>query len=47
MGGQQAQQHARKWYLFFGLSESLEDAFRDDIRDYVSEVRDASRFDAA
>lgn len=31
IGGRPAQEHARKWYLFFGLSESLEDAFRDDI----------------
>lgn len=47
MGGRPAQEHARKWYLFFGLSESLEEAFRDDIRDYVAEARNASRFDAA
>lgn len=47
MGGQPAQQHARKWYLFFGLSEALEDAFREDIQGYVAEARGASRFDAA
>lgn len=47
MGGRPAQEHARKWYLFFGLSESLEDAFRDEIRDHVAEARDIRRFDAA
>jgi hypothetical protein len=36
MGGRAAQEHARKWYLFFGLSESLEAAFRDDIDGYLA-----------
>lgn len=47
MGGRQAQQHARKWYLFFRLSESLEEAFREDIGDHIADIRDTSRSDAA
>jgi hypothetical protein len=39
MGGRPGQGHARTWYLFFSLSESLEEAFRDDIIANAPEIR--------
>jgi hypothetical protein len=39
--------HARRYELFMALSETIEKAYADDIRDYVADVRDTSRFDAA
>jgi hypothetical protein len=32
-------EHARKWSLFQGLSESIESRFKDDISDYLADVR--------
>ncbi|MBS0234508.1 MAG: hypothetical protein JSR99_13595 [Proteobacteria bacterium] len=35
--------HARKWFLFQGLSDALQDSFAEDVRDYLEDIRaDAS-----
>jgi len=45
--GSDARSHARRYELFMALSDTIEKAYADDIRDYVADVRDTSRFDAA
>ena len=47
-GSFEIREHARKWSLFQGLSESIELRFKEDISDYLAEVRNGSaRWDAA
>jgi hypothetical protein len=38
-GGAEVREHASKWTLFQGLSESIETRFKDDIIDYLADVR--------
>jgi hypothetical protein len=38
-GGVEVREHARKWSLFQSLSESIESRFKDDISDYLADVR--------
>src|SRR5271169_4600938 len=38
-GSFEIREHARKWSLFQGLSESIERRFKEDIRDFLAEVR--------
>jgi hypothetical protein len=45
--GSDVQSHARQYELFMALSDTIEKSYADDIRDYVADVRDTSRFDAA
>lgn len=35
----EVRQHARKWFLFQGLSDALESAFAEDVEDHLSAVR--------
>jgi hypothetical protein len=46
-GGSEVRSHARRYELFMALSETIEKAYADDIRDYLADVRESSRFDAA
>lgn len=46
-GGSEIRSHARRYVLFMALSETIEKAYPDDIRDYLADVRQTSRFDAA
>ena len=46
-GGSEIRSHARRYELFMALSETIEKVYADDIRDYLADVRETSRFDVA
>jgi hypothetical protein len=46
-GSSEVRSHARRYELFMAMSETIEKAYADDIRDYLADVRQTSRFDAA
>ena len=46
-GGSEVRGHTRRYDLFMALSETIEKAFADDIRDYLADVGETSHFDAA
>lgn len=48
-GGFEVREHLKKWVLFQGLSESIQETFRDDINDYLAELKSdrSARWDAA
>jgi hypothetical protein len=48
-GGFEVREHLKKWVLFQSLSESIQNAFKDDIDDYLSELKSdrSAHWDAA
>jgi hypothetical protein len=41
--GREDQEHARKWFLFQGLSEALQDVFAEDVEDSLIAARADAR----
>lgn len=39
--------HVRRYELFTALSDTLDKIFADDVRDFISDAQETSRFDAA
>ena len=47
-GGFEVREHLKKWVLFQAVSESIQYAFKEDIEDYLAELRSGSaHWDAA
>jgi diphthamide synthase (EF-2-diphthine--ammonia ligase) len=47
-GGEEVSEHALKWALFQGLSDSVEALFKEDIEDYLADlIAGSAHWDAA